>query len=606
MKEKNQGPLFIECAWEVCNQVGGIYTVIRSKVAAAVERWGDDYCLLGPLENPNVSAEFEDIVDRDDPIGRTVEQMRNMGYEVRYGRWLVTGRPRVVLLNPENVYNRTESLHRHLKNDFGINTKTGDELLEKLVLWADLNRTFFTLLSKELGGRRAVAHFHEWMSALPILDIVREKLPIATVFTTHATMLGRFLAGSVLEFYSKIEDYDPELEAKRFGILAQWQIESFCAKQADVFTTVSEVTGLECEHLLGVKPAIITPNGLNIRRYSAFHEIQNRHEFYKEKIHEFVIGHFFNSYHFDLDKTLYFFTSGRYEWRNKGFDVTLEALKWLNEKMVAEGIDITVVMFFITKRPTWSINPDVLESRGVMHEIKRNCEAIEKQVGERLFRAATGSDEYRMPDLNELIDEYWKLRYRRTIQSWKTKSWPIVVTHNLVDDIDDEILQTLRKEHMVNSPLDRVKVVYHPDFIESTNPLFGMDYGQFVRGCHLGIFPSYYEPWGYTPLECVARGVPAVTSDLSGFGRFVEELDDQHEDKGVYVLSRKNAAKKKIVETLGKYLLHFVKTNRRFRMQQRNMLEDFSENFDWKILLEHYRDAYELALSRHYSESTPA
>lgn len=597
-KNRQEEPLIVECAWEVCNQVGGIYTVIRSKVVAAVERWGDNYCLLGPLVDPDVSAEFDDITDSDDAVGRTVDKMRNMGFEVRYGRWLVTGKPRVVLLNPENVFNRTESLYRKLKTDHGINAKTGDDLVETLVQWADLNRTFFQILAKELGRRQAVAHFHEWMAALPILEIAQRKLPIATVFTTHATMLGRYLAGADSEFYAKIETFDPEPEAKRYGIHTQWSIESKCAEMADVFTTVSEVTGAECEHLLGKKPDLITPNGLNITRYSAFHEIQNRHEFYKDKIHEFVVGHFFNSYHFDLDKTLYFFTSGRYEWRNKGFDITLEALKWLNAKMINEGIDITVVMFFVTKRPTWSINPDVLESRGVMQEIKRNCEAIERQVGERLFRAATASEDYRLPDLNDLIDEYWKLRYRRTIQSWKTKTWPIIVTHNLVDDINDEILQTLRKEQLINSPLDKVKVVYHPDFIESINPLFGMDYGQFVRGCHLGIFPSYYEPWGYTPLECVARGVPAVTSDLSGFGRFVAELDESHEDRGVYVLERKNKTRKKIVESLGRYLLHFVKTNRRFRMQQRNLLEDFSENFDWKILVEEYRRAYDEALEK--------
>ena len=172
-------------------------------------------------------------------------------------------------------------------------------------------------------------------------------------------------------------------------------------------------------------------------------------------------------------------------------------------------------------------------------EIKRNCEAIEKQLGERLFYAATSSkDEHRLPDLNELIEDYWKLRYRRTIQSWKTKSWPIVVTHNLVNDIEDDILKFLRSEQMVNSPMDRVKVVYHPDFIESTNPLFGLDYGQFVRGCHLGIFPSYYEPWGYTPLECIARGVPAVTSNLSGFGKYVQGMEEDTEDTGVYGMNR--------------------------------------------------------------------
>ena len=599
MSKSKASPLVIECAWEVCNQVGGIYTVIRSKLPAAVERWGDNYCLLGPLEDENISAEFDPINSNSDPIGKAVEKMRNMGYEVWYGRWLVTGRPKVVLLNPENVYNRLESLHKHLNQDLGIQTSKDDGLLEKVILWYDVNRTFLTILDREVikGKRNVVAHFHEWMAALPILDIRRDELNLSTVFTTHATMLGRYLAGSEPSFYDKLDKYDWKKESTRFGILPQVTIERFCANKADCFTTVSEVTGAECTHLLGKKPDVITPNGLNITRYAAYHEVQNRHEKYKDKIHEFVIGHFFSSYNFDLDNTLYFFTSGRYEFKNKGYDLTLKALKWLNKAMLDEGINKTVVMFFITKRPTWSINPEVLESRGVMQEIKRNCESIEKQLGERLFYAATSStDEFRLPDLNSLIDDYWKLRYRRTIQSWKTKSWPIIVTHNLVNDIEDDILKYLRTEQMINSPMDRVKLVYHPDFIESTNPLFGMDYGQFVRGCHLGIFPSYYEPWGYTPLECIARGVPAVTSDLSGFGKYVQSFEEDREETGVYVLNREGHNEAKEVERLGRYLLHFVKSNRRFRLLQRNKLEDFSENFDWKLLLEHYREAYEFSV----------
>jgi glycogen(starch) synthase len=557
--------------------------------------------LLGPLVDENIAAEFEHSTNLTDPIGKAVDKMRNMGYEVWYGTWLVTGRPKVVLLNPDNVFNRLETLHKHLKADYDITTNNEDDLLERMVLWADLNRTFFTILSKEVlnGKRELVAHFHEWMASIPILDIKKQNLPISTVFTTHATMLGRYLAGNDPDFYKNLSRYNWEVESKRYGIHPQVQIERLSAHAADCFTTVSEVTGMECLHLLGKKPDVITPNGLNINKYVAYHEVHNRHEKYKEKIHEFIIGHFFSCYDFDLDDTIYFFTSGRYEYRNKGFDITMKALQLLNAMMKKEGVNKTVVMFFITKKPTWSINPEVLESRGVMQEIKRNCESIEKQLGERLFHAAASSkNEHRLPDLNELIDDYWKLRYRRTIQTWKTKQWPIIVTHNLVDDIDDEILNFLRNEQMINSPLDRVKMVYHPDFIDSTNPLFSLDYGQFVRGCHLGIFPSYYEPWGYTPLECVARGVPTVTSDLSGFGRYVEDMEAEHEDKGVYVLQRSKESESKSIENLAKFLLHFVKSNRRYRMLQRNKLEDFSEDFDWKVLMGAYDEAYQAALAK--------
>ena len=591
--------VLVECAWEVCNQVGGIYTVIRSKVPAMIEKWGDNYCLLGPSVNPNIKAEFDPIKEGDDPIFRTVEKMRLLGYDVEYGRWLVTGRPKAVLLDPENVINRLKNLQTHYHKTHGIAIQEDHDLLNEMLRWADLNRTFFKILSEECEAdeKRLIGHFHEWMAGLPVLDIKKDKLPVKTVFTTHATMLGRYLAMTESSFYDKMKEYDWHKEATHFHILPLVQIEREVADKVDTFTTVSAVTGQECIHLLGRKPDTITPNGLNIQRFVAYHEVQNLHQEYKEEIHDFTIGHFFNHSSFNLDKTLYFFTSGRYEYKNKGFDITLDALKRLNKQMIAEGSDVTVVMFFITKRPTWSINPDVLESRGVLEEIRQTCEHILEQVGHRLFlKAAESTDDHRLCDLNELVDDYWKLRYRRTIQSWKSNRWPIIVTHNLTDDLDDEILSYLRNEQMLNAPGDRVKIVYHPDFINSTNPLFGIDYSEFVRGCHLGIFPSYYEPWGYTPLESIASGVPTVTSDLSGFGKYAYSIEKNPEENGVYLLKRDGRKYDRQVNDLTKFLHDFVHTERRERIIMRNKAEDFSEKFDWKVLRSEYEKAYRKAL----------
>ena len=150
---------------------------------------------------------------------------------------------------------------------------------------------------------------------------------------------------------------------------------------------------------------------------------------------------------------------------------------------------------------------------------------------------------------------------------------------------------------MLNSPLDKVKIVYHPDFISSTNPLFGIDYDDFVRGCHLGIFPSYYEPWGYTPMECIARGVPTVTSDLSGFGNYVTGLGQNHEELGVHVLNGEGKSFEEASSELARYLFNFVKTSKRARMDMRNKLEDYSETFDWKELISYYQQAYLQALA---------
>jgi glycogen(starch) synthase len=310
------------------------------------------------------------------------------------------------------------------------------------------------------------------------------------------------------------------------------------------------------------------------------------------------MGHFFHNYSFDLDKTLYFFTSGRFEYRNKGFDVTIEALARLNHKMHCEGIDQTIVMFFITKQPCHSINSQALQSRAMLEEIRSACSAIEKQIGEKLFYAAASSPDLQLPDLNSFVDEYWKLRLKRTLQSWKEGSRPSVVTHDLVHGGSDEIMNFLHTTNLVNNDYDKVKVVYHPDFISPSNPLFGMEYGQFVRGCHLGVFPSYYEPWGYTPLEAIASGVPAITSDLSGFGDYVINTIPDHKERGIYVINRRSQNFHEASEELANQMLEFVKLSRKERIKQRNIVENSSELFDWEVLGEYYNKAHDLALER--------
>jgi glycogen(starch) synthase len=309
------------------------------------------------------------------------------------------------------------------------------------------------------------------------------------------------------------------------------------------------------------------------------------------------MGHFFQSYSFDLDKTIYFFTSGRYEFKNKGFDLTLEALWRLNAKLKKEKSDITVVMFFVTKRDFHSIKPEVLQSKAMMQEILQTCRAIQQQIGKRLFYESTVRQDTHLPDLNDYVDEYWKLRYRRTIQSWKINKNPQVVTHRLVDEDRDEILHFLQSKNLMNNPDDPVKVVYHPDFMNTSNPLFGIEYNRFVRGCHLGIFPSYYEPWGYTPLECMASGVPSVTSDLSGFGDYLLHNIPEHDQYGLHVIERGKKTFDWSANQLTEVMYKFLKQSRRERIMQRNNVENHSSVFDWHHLIRHYNEAYLKALS---------
>lgn len=596
--EQNDAFLF-EISWEVCNQEGGIYTVIRSKLDAVNNMAGENYCLVGPLENPKIDAEFEHLTETSSLVGKTVSQMRNMGYEVLYGRWLVTGKPKTVLINYKHSFNRLENIKKELAEGYNVHTEGSQKLVDTVLMFGDVVKTFLKLAAnnKKQANKEIIAHFHEWMGVTALLHAKLDKTSIKSVFTTHATLLGRYLASNEDNYYEKLEKFDWKLEARRFNIMAEASIEYWGAKLADAFTTVSAITAIECETLLGVKPHVTTPNGLNIERFAAHHELQNKHIEVKNKLHRFTIGHFFQSYTFNLDNTIYIFSSGRYEFKNKGYDVSLAALKRLNEMMVKEKVDKTVVYFLITKRPSWSINPNVLESRGVMEELSRDCDAISKQIKERLF-FATASDENakELPVLNSLVDEYWELRFRRTLQSWKDNDWPIIVTHNLKDDVNDDVLNYMRSNNLLNSPLDKVKFVYHPDFLSSTSPLLGLDYDDFVRGCHLGLFPSYYEPWGYTPLECIARGVATITSDLSGFGNYVSEHHEEHEDLGISVLKSTGKSFDDVVEELAIRLLNFVKTSSRSRIDQRNKLENFSENFDWHTLIKYYQKAYDIAL----------
>jgi glycogen(starch) synthase len=311
------------------------------------------------------------------------------------------------------------------------------------------------------------------------------------------------------------------------------------------------------------------------------------------------MGHFFQSYSFDLDNTLYFFTSGRYEYQNKGYDLTLEALARLNYRMQQQNSKMTVVAFFITKRPYYTFNPDVLHSKALIEDIHRVCEEIKEQVGRRLYTRITSENgQYIFPSLSEMVDDYLRLKLRRNVQSWKTNKLPKIVTHTLIDDAKDEILNFLRTANLVNNRHDKVKVVYHPDFISTSNPLFKMDYNQFVRGCHLGIFPSMYEPWGYTPLECLASGLPSITSNLAGFGDYVSRNIMDNEKLGMYIIDRKSRDFNQTADELAEIMYRFVKMNRRERIALRYRSEEASLHFDWSNLGRFYDVAYNMVVER--------
>ncbi len=586
-------PIVVESGWEVCRQLGGIYTVLRSKAPAMVSEFGEDYCLLGPYHAESAQIEFE-----EKGIGgvfqTAADRLTAAGVRARTGRWLVPGRPQAVLIEIDSALARREELRFFLWQHQGIESAGEDTMLDEVLAFGDVSCAFFEHLRAAAGAAPLVGHFHEWMGGAAIPDLRRRQVAMGIVFTTHATLLGRYLATGGTDFYSNLPGTDWAGEADRRGIGVRVRVERALAHGAHVFTTLGELTALECEHLLGRRPEMLVPNGIHAEHLTAAHEVQNLHQENKKRIERFVIGHFFPSYTFDLDKTLYFFTSGRYEYQNKGFNLTLDALAELNRMLKRSGSDRTVVAFLITRRPHRNFHPDVLASMALMEELRETCESIKDQIGDRLFlQTAMGNK----PWLFELVDEYWWIRLRRAMHSWKAARSPYIITH-IPREENDEVLNHLRTIQLLNSPSDPVKVIYHPDFITTTNPLFNMEYDQFVRGCHLGIFPSYYEPWGYTPLEALALGTPAITSDLAGFGNYVLDNVPEPESNGLRVLPRRFTSYQASAAELAMQLFRFTKLDRRSRIELRNRTELISDLFDWTRLVKNYRAAIELAAQR--------
>jgi glycogen(starch) synthase len=283
-------------------------------------------------------------------------------------------------------------------------------------------------------------------------------------------------------------------------------------------------------------------------------------------------------------------------------DLFIEAMSRLNWRLKHVVNPPTVVAFIITKAQTRNVNVDVLRNQTMFDDLKHTCDTLKEQMGARLFRSASHA---RMPTFNDLLPEDSQVRLKRALHAWKSHRQPLIVTHDLADDQGDPVLKHLRHKGMFNAADDPVKMIFHPEFVTATAPTISLDYEQFVRGCHMGIFPSYYEPWGYTPMECVALGLPAVTTDLSGFGAYVERHfakgDQQRrrfEDQGILVLNRRSSSFDQTTDALVDHLFEFLQLDRRQRIEQRNRVERLGDRFDWSTLVKHYDEAHNLALER--------
>ena len=269
--------------------------------------------------------------------------------------------------------------------DIGIGTPYGDGEMGDMVAFGYAVADLLSIVRQRTADRPVLAHFHEYQSAAALPILKNRQVPVPTVFTTHATLVGRSLSAANVDLYDHLSHINGEAVANEHGIGSRFQLEKAAAHSVDVFTTVSGITALEAEQFLERKADILLPNGLNVERFAAPYRFQELHRENKALIHEFTMGHFFPSYTFDLTKTLYFFTAGRYEYRNKGFDVFIEALHRLNQRLKENPNGVTVVAFIIAPAVYRSLNVETLNRQAMFTELRETCDAIKEEMGEQLF-----------------------------------------------------------------------------------------------------------------------------------------------------------------------------------------------------------------------------
>ncbi|XP_033883272.1 glycogen [starch] synthase, liver isoform X1 [Acipenser ruthenus] len=592
--------LLFEVSWEVTNKVGGIYTVIQTKAKITVDEWGENFFMVGPYYDHNVKTQVELCEPPNPAIKKAMDALRSNGCQVYFGRWLIEGSPYVVLFDIGAAAWNLDRWKGEFWDAAGIGLPFHDREANDSLLFGSLTAWFFKELTDQFQGTPSIiAHFHEWQAGAGLILCRSRKLPLATIFTTHATLLGRYLCAGNADFYNNLDKFNVDKEAGERQIYHRYCMERAAVHCAHVFTTVSQITAIEADHMLKRKPDVVTPNGLNVKKFSAMHEFQNLHSTNKVRLQEFVRGHFYGHLDFNLEKTLFFFIAGRYEFMNKGADIFLESLSRLNFLLRVHKRDVTVVVFFIMPAKTNNFNVETLKGQAIRKQLWDTAHSVKEKFGKKLYDALLKGE---IPDMNKILDRDDFTIMKRAIYGTQRQSLPPVTTHNMLDDSTDPILSNIRRIGLFNSRTDRVKVIFHPEFLSSTSPLLPMDYEEFVRGCHLGVFPSYYEPWGYTPGECTVMGIPSVTTNLSGFGCFMQEHVADPAAYGIYILDRRFRSADESCNQLTQFMFGFCQQSRRQRVIQRNRTERLSDLLDWRYLGRYYMHARHLTLSRAFPD----
>lgn len=535
-----------ETSWEVCNKNGGIYTVLSTRAKTLVDSLHDNLIFLGPdcwedkkcpffIEDSNLFADWKCKSSAE-------------GLNVKIGRWDVPGTPVAVLVDFKQYFKDKNAFYGQLWNDYKVDSLHAygdyDECAMFSYAAAKVVESFYNFYIKGKKKARVIFHSNEWQTGFALLCIKKWVPEIATVFTTHATSIGRSIAGNGKPLYAYLPAYNGDQMAGELNMQSKHSIEKQTAWNADCFTTVSDITARECEELLDKPVDCVLPNGFEDSFVPHGQEFTKKREAARRRM--FKIANCLTGRHFDKN-TLVISTSGRYEWRNKGIDEYIEAMnrlrfdRRLKEHKVLVFIDV----------PAWVKEP-------------------RKDLQERLETGKTYDTALELPVITQWLNNMDK----------------------------DNVLGMLRNYDFRNEDLSNVTIIFIPSYLIGDDGIVNMSYYDFVLGNDLSVYPSYYEPWGYTPLESVAFKVPTITTDLAGFGLWVNSVRGHYSgiEEGVKVIHRDDYNYSQVADDIKDTVIKYASMSAAKRNAAREEAGKIAKKALWSEFIKYYEKAYDTAL----------
>lgn len=541
-KNKYTPEFIFETSWEVANMVGGIYTVLSSRAKIMVDKYKDQVVFIGPdvwgkepnpwfKEDKRLLSAWRKVAESNDEL------------KIKVGRWQVPGKPITILVDFEQYYKDKDAIYGHMWNRYGVDSidAYGDYDESCMFAYASgrVMESYYTY--HKLETKKVVAHFNEWMLGMGAL-YVNEHLPkVGTLFTTHATTVGRSIAGNGKPLYNQLAKYNGDQMSHELNVAAKHSLEKTAAHAVDCFTTVSGITARESKQLLGREP-LVTPNGFEKGFVPKGAEFEKKRKAAKKKmkdVAERLLGYSLKR------NTMFIATSGRYEYRNKGIDVFVDALSKLSN---VKQLKKDVVAFVMV--PAW---------------VKEAREDLKEQLAAK------------KADVKPLSDPF--------------------ITHWLHNMEEDNLLNQLKYLNMLNAEEDKVKVIFVPSYLNGDDGIFNMKYYDLLIGLDLTVFPSYYEPWGYTPHESIAFSVPTITTTLSGFGMWMRhEGDEVGMSDGAEVVVRDDYNFIEASSDICNRIYEMTTKTAKEEDTLRAKALERADLADWEHFFKYYEEAYATAL----------